>query len=398
MRASRQTEWMSVWKGIAAALMLGGAGGAIAGNCPADVANLPAGEWCEVPNSHMRSVAFNWPTGVEFTQNGVGVAGVMSVWSGGAFDTKRNRLVVWGGGHSAYAGNELYAFDVNTLRWTRVNDPSIPVSSSQPYTPGGGPASRHSYDYIEYVPSLDRFCSFGVVGPYPMAGGEFSNTDCFNFDTLAWERKADTPSFGTGAISDVDPITGHVWVRGNNNGNSATGTLAEWDPARDVWTSRIPSESDRTMYSKTGAIDPVRRKFVAVGGGGVYVWNIGSSGAITRQDMTTAGATSIVDTGNPGLVYDPVTDRLVAWSGGANVYTLNLDTQVWSQISPVGSNSTTPTAAEGTGTFGRFRYIPSKNVFVVVNNVDENVFFYKLSASAGLPPPQTPAKPAVTVR
>ena len=34
--------------------------------------------------------------------------------------------------------------------------------------------------------------------------------------------------------------------------------------------------------------------------------------------------------------------------------------------------------ANGNGTYGRFRYVPSLNVFVVVSGVDENVFVYRL--------------------
>ena len=30
------------------------------------------------------------------------------------------------------------------------------------------------------------------------------------------------------------------------------------------------------------------------------------------------------------------------------------------------------------GTYGRWRYVPSKNVFIVVTSVDKNVFVYRL--------------------
>src|SRR5581483_3931868 len=130
MCVNRNPRRRSICQGVVAALLLAAAYGAHAGTCPADGATLTAGTWCKVPNSHMRDVAFQWPSGVTFTQNGVGVDGVMSLWSGGAFDTKRNRLIVWGGGHFGYAGNEIYAFDVNTLSWTRVTDPSIPVGDN----------------------------------------------------------------------------------------------------------------------------------------------------------------------------------------------------------------------------------------------------------------------------
>ena len=48
---------------------------------------------------------------------------VMEAWAGGAYDTLRNRLYVTGGGHLSYYGNEIYAFDIPTLKWLRITDP-----------------------------------------------------------------------------------------------------------------------------------------------------------------------------------------------------------------------------------------------------------------------------------
>jgi hypothetical protein len=39
---------------------------------------------------------------------------------------------------------------------------------------------------------------------------------------------------------------------------------------------------------------------------------------------------------------------------------------------------------ESSGTWGRFRYIPSKNAFIVVNSTSGHVFFYKLSPGEGI--------------
>ena len=303
--------------------------------CPADVSTLAPGTWCAVSNSNMRSVGFNWPAGTDYSKNGLGVDAVISTWSGGAYDTKRDRLIVWGGGHFAYGGNEIYAFDVNALKWMRISDPSIPVAENTAHASDGGPVSRHSYDSIEYVSSIDRFCAFGIAGNYSTGVELGASTDCFNFDTLSWERKADATSYGIGAISDVDPVTGRVWVRGNNG---YKGTFSEWDPVKNSWSLRIAQETDNTMYYKTGAIDPKRRKFVGVGGGDVYVWDIGTSGTIVRQNITTSGASEIVNSKNAGFAYDSVSDRLVAWDSGANVYALNTDTWVWSLMTPASSN------------------------------------------------------------
>jgi hypothetical protein len=393
MRMNRNCGRKLIHQSAAAVLLLGAAYGAHAGNCPADVATLPAGTWCEVPNSHMRGVAFQWPAGVTFTQNGVGVDGVMSLWSGGAFDTKRNRLIVWGGGHFGYAGNEIYAFDVNTLSWTRVTDPSIPVGDNVPYAPDGGPTSRHTYNYVEYVPSIDRFCSFGGAGFYSDGQHGTNNTDCFNFDAKQWERKAAIPSTGTttiGSKAAYDPVSGRVYLQ-----TGLGGTFSSYDPGTNTWTTLVSSSF--MDYYLTAAIDPVRRKMVAVGIGQLRVLDLNNPSA-GWSDLSTSGDMTIVNAQAPGFVYDPVSDRFVGWSGGASVYTLNMDTRIWSKLPLAAGNSTTPTAAAGDGTYGRFRYIPSKNAFIVVNSIDEDVFFYKLSSAAGSPPPAQPAQPTVTVR
>ncbi|NND65357.1 MAG: hypothetical protein HKM24_05265, partial [Gammaproteobacteria bacterium] len=88
-------------------------------NCPADVSQLTAGHWCEVPNSNVSAldpeddpaVNPNYPGGAPW--RGVeGQSAIMNDWVGGGFDTLRNRLFIMGGGHDGYAGNEVYVFDV----------------------------------------------------------------------------------------------------------------------------------------------------------------------------------------------------------------------------------------------------------------------------------------------
>src|SRR5687767_9547569 len=83
---------------------------------------MPANTWLSIPNSKMMSVA---PTNGQFagTWGNVGPRAVIGAWGGAALDTERNRLVLWGGGHNDYHGNELYAFDVLTLKWQRLTDP-----------------------------------------------------------------------------------------------------------------------------------------------------------------------------------------------------------------------------------------------------------------------------------
>ena len=70
------------------------------------VDDLQPGHWFEVPNSQLLDVTpAQVPPGIE------GYPAIMDSWSGGAYDTARDRLIVWGGGHAAYSGNEVYVFD-----------------------------------------------------------------------------------------------------------------------------------------------------------------------------------------------------------------------------------------------------------------------------------------------
>jgi hypothetical protein len=74
-----------------------------------------------------------------------------------------------------------------------------------------------------------------------------------------------------------------------------------------------------------------------------------------------------------------VADRIVGWDGGA-VHVLNPDTRVWTQ------KSSAPQSAQPLGTFGRFRYSPIENAYVLLNDVDKNVLIYKLTEGPGIIP------------
>src|SRR5712692_1503078 len=53
-----------------------------------------------------------------------GCSAVVADWSGGIADTRRNRLIIWGGGHTGYYGNELYAFNLTSNTLVRLNNTS----------------------------------------------------------------------------------------------------------------------------------------------------------------------------------------------------------------------------------------------------------------------------------
>ena len=88
-------------------------------------------------------------------------------------------------------------------------------------------------------------------------------------------------------------------------------------------------------------------------------------------------APSLVNDASPGVAYDPVADRIVAWSGGSNVYALNMDT---GRVEPSRQHPRAPPGSHPyKGIFGRWAYIPQYRVFALINSVDENAWVFRLS-------------------
>jgi len=309
-------------------------------------------------------------------------ANITAAWNGGTFDTKRNRLIVWGGGHADYSGNEFYAASLDTLKMERLNNPSTGLPMTCPSTglmPDGTPNSRHSYGHLAYIAHADKMFMFGGAGA--PCGWLQNDTWTFDFSTLKWTKqspKGDIPDANYGFAAAYDPNTKKVYMHGVSQLYSYTLETDTYDSISDAgFTSNYISAT----------IDTKRHLFVVVGDGFVLAYDISSGGNTTRQTWTTTGATAIVGKGYPGVAYDSINDRIVAWSGGDTVYSLNPDTKVWTSSTYSGG----PGSAMSNGTFGRFQYSQAANAFVVVNSVDQNTFVLKTSTAAGsAPPPVTP--------
>lgn len=349
------------------------------------LAGLKPGEWFEVPNSRLEAVKPDpLPPGR--------INAVMDAWSGGGYDTRRDRLMIWGGGHTDYAGNEVYAFDVATLKWERLNDPSADVGGVETsgVYPDGKPRSRHTYNYVQYVTGLDRFCTFGGAGMYPSGQTGTSRTDCFDPVSKAWERKTDSPGAGIGGISDEDPATGILWMQGAGG----TGVFCSWDPKADKWTRHNTYDKGWFDYYQTGAVGA--GKFFALGGNKALAWDLAHP---EKQPVEVAltGAVEIKSANCPGLVWDPGRGRFMAWSGGKDVYSIDPSSWACAKATLASSNAVTPSAAERTGTYGRFRYIASKDLFITVNRTDGNVYFFRPSGATSIHPPLSHAVQGVAL-
>ena len=356
---------------------------AIAQSHPLD--SLQAGQWYEVPNSKLSS-AYPSPTPPGDPID------IMLAWNGGAFDTTRNNLIVWGGGHGNYGGNEIYTFNIDTLKWTRPWGPSpsipspVPAACNETYS-DGNPASRHSYSSMEYIPSVDRFFNQGG-SLWCQNGSPSGATWLFNFSTGAWTRQIDVPNGSggmghLGSLAVYDPVRQHVF-------NQRLTQFEEFDPAANSYTTRGNIQNcgsgGNWQDRMSAAIDPERRKFVWVGAGYVRVWDLANFSCNEYNAAQIGGDDVVVNSDAPGFQYDPTIKKFVAWQGGANVYTLDITTLSFTLIPPAGSNTVpppTPNNNTSKGTYGKFRYIPSKNAYVMAHMTTQNVYLYRLSSGTG---------------
>jgi len=353
-----------------------------------DLDNLPAGRWYRFPDSKLEAIASKADLGGT-------IKGVMAAWSGGVYDTDRNRLVVWGGGHNDYAGNEVYAFGpltASTPKWQRLTEPSVPVAANMARGKDGRPVSRHTYNLLTYLPAPYNKMMSCAIGSrhndgYSAAGVDFYDFTIDGMSGQPWSSGPDAPSnlYATGAFCVYNSATQAVWYQDIGASNSQ---LQRYDVTKNRWTTHVKFSPEG---EPTAAIDPRRNLLVSTGNrNGTLLYDLSRPDKAPVK-LDTEGPKAVEGGKFPGFVYDPVNDQFVGWSGAAEVFALKIPRDpgrgpwLWSQIAPDAGNDVVPTQLAGlrmggyvTGTFGRFSYVPAVHGVVLVNATDEDVYFFKL--------------------
>jgi hypothetical protein len=366
----------------------------------ADVVGLPSRHWCVVPDSDARGVekrASEWgdwngasSASYQSYQGNVGFNAIISAWSGAAYDSQREWLIVAGGGHADYGGNELLAFDLPNLRWRRLTDPTPNPAriDDGAYRNGDNtPVSRHTYGGLAYLTGTDRLWMFSGAGWYN--GWSVPGAWTFNLAAIdpatpvanatAWQdlRSANEPAPGVEEMSVHDPVSGRVfWQR-------QAGGLYSHDPATNTWQLHI--NDGGTSLQSFMALHPGLRR--------IYQFNVNGSGSaryaalpadlaqpLSFTAIALAGDSIIAAADSAGIEYDSTAGALVAYAGGTSVYTFNTDTNGWSRIDAAAGNLANPGARSAAGgVFGRFRYSARYNVYVYVDAASNNVYLYRLA-------------------
>ncbi len=317
------------------------------------LATLSNDEWGQPAHTAARSVFYandtaapdyNKTTAID--NNGTTGANAMwTIWSGGAHDTKLNRALIGPGGlHFAYCGNEIYAFDFATLRWSRIRRPDdIVVETSvactaylgHPSYSNGDPPPAHLYSstvYLDWVgPHGTLWCGYGdFLHSYMLDLSKAAPYQPLSLQSLGvpgsgWKMTSGPTGFTTPTISVPDPTSNRVYIANQQIGGGPP-NLLYYDIGTDTFStsgliSGFPGLPQLSGYGSyfTGTLRKGHREMWGFGGpndanvsamcvaltDGTYsFWNL-KNVHVVRTPI-----------GYPGVCYIPPIDKLLIWSGG----------------------------------------------------------------------------------
>jgi hypothetical protein len=310
---------------------------------------------------------------------------IIMAWSSFAWDSNRARLVLYGGGHANYRGNDVYLWDAATQLWQRGSLPSAMVQDALGNWnavdgAARAPASAHTYDNTMFFPTLDRVVVLG--GAADANGGHYltqatattsRKTGPYLFDPA----RADGNKVGGSTGSHVqrvapypDIVGGDMWSNReswlNANANSAppsdsfvngcSGVALENgkdvgyvrtahrlyrytihdlnNPAADTWQLVGRYYSTGSGSQATCAYDTARKVFIAAGRTSVpfVYWNLNTPApnnnevGFTPSDPTGEFAqllsSKAIDLRYCAMEYDPRRANHKLWCGDGRVWTL----------------------------------------------------------------------------
>jgi len=346
------------------------------------IIDIPGLGWSQVPNTKLASVCASDPSPSYSTSSNC--RALITAWGGAAADTKRNRLVLFGGGHADYDGNELYAYDLSMKKMIQLNDPT-PLLSGATGTgtyADGRPASRHTYGGITYSEHNDKMSLFG--GSIPYNGDmlrEVWTLDFLKFysnpnSALPWKKLTNDIALGVNyggtPFSAYDPVTKLVYLIDSGNGTYSLNTDSDEIKV-------LNNSSSFPDYHYTMVVDPINQFVYAFGYNNVKRMSIKNGSTHEWVDILTSFGSScngIAAEASPGVTYDSKNKKIVAWNGGTSVYiieplTLNCSIKNFS--------GTAPGPQQDSGTFNRFSYFPTFDYFVLINHPDLDVYILKLN-------------------
>lgn len=322
-----------------------------------------------------------------FGSDSEGPSAIVTNWSGGAYDNIHHNLLVTGGGHQGYWGNEVYGFNTPTLTWSRLTVPGTPPGNvasvdTCSFSSGTQPASLHNYGALAFVGggSGQLFVTNGASsGP---AGSGCVLTWTLDLGTLTWTQQQNiNAAGGPGFLAAWEAASNRVYIATEDNNGF------QFFPTGGTGTPTLLGGAQIPDFHMAAAIDPVHRLMVAYSGLSTQIQIFDLVTGAKTTPTTTGGTARICETStsvaSAGIAWDTVAGKFVAWCGdgaggaGANVFTLTPVTWAWTKVTIGGGNTVTPGVPQTNGTFGRWVYDSDHDCFLLVNAWNQSTLVFK---------------------
>jgi len=265
-----------------------------------------------------------------------GIAGfgaITEAWNGAVYAScygAGGSMIVFGGGHNAYYGSDVHAFDLVTREWRRIMDGYVSGGDREYGTgarypdsvyPDGSPLPPHTYGYVQYDPIGNDYLLFKGQIELGRDVKAVAIPHLLNLDTLRWRHGPRHPTaiLNSGGWTTWDASRRVLWGNSGDDGggNAFIGFRpdgANEDGTFGRWSEHFPNKLPGIANHNAMQIVPTRDVIVATvhARDALYAIDPADPGrAIVR--LASAGAKPLLQA-HAALEYAPNIARLVYFS------------------------------------------------------------------------------------
>jgi hypothetical protein len=337
-------------------------------------ANAPLNTYYSIPNTAFSS--YTQAPQLPFPYLRGGPNQIIDAWGALAHSPNKKKLFAWGGGHSDYAGNDMYEFDfgADSPSWTLIKafTPAAQIVAEARRYNDGNPVSSHTYYNLLFIDQMNELIVHALDAIYLSGNSPYGVVERFDYASKTWRPIIDCPpvtrATGPGIGKCKHPITEEIyWV------DNGVGSLRKYNPVTGaesvVGTSQVVS-----IYGAM-CVDPIRNRILRgpYQGGGGWVQISLSNGSTATVSLT---GDSITNAPAGSLVWDSIGERFIHIDKNNTLTAINPTTYVATRINVAG---TAPPAAL-TGFHSRSVFDASMKGIFTVPTATANVHFIKLYA------------------
>jgi hypothetical protein len=341
---------------------------------PAWRASAPLTTYYAIPNTAFT----NYTQSPQLPQPylGIGPRAIIDAWGGIGHSQNKKKLFAVGGGHTDYAGNDMYEFNygADSPFWTQIKTytPVEQIVSDARRYVDGNPNPGHTYYNVHFIEQMDELLLHSCSAIYKSGNSAGSFAERFTYSTKTWRPIVDCPTVADATSPGIGkakhPVTEEIYWIGLSGFN-----LRKYNPVTGL-TTVLGSTQAISIYAPL-CIDPIRNRALRgpYQGGGGWV-QISLANAATVVAPLTGDS---IANGSAGqIVWDSIGERYIHVDKNCELTAINPTTYVATRISVAG----TPPPAAVVGFHSRSVFDATMRGIFTIPTASANVYFIKLYA------------------